>query len=133
MFYFLFILVFFSFIWLFGYCSKDHESLVRSKEDLEKQLSEQKVAVDQQQQRFQETDSRHKNEIDQIRQAGHDALAIIVEEYKGQSRLAVQQEREKSERLLNEAITKETERCQALLQEQYDRLEECGSLCMKCT
>ena len=40
------------------------------------------MAVEQQQQRYQEADARHKTELEQIRQAGHDSLAIIVEEYK---------------------------------------------------
>lgn len=101
---------------------KDHDALVRSKEDIEKQLSEQKLALEQQQQQYQETVARHKNEIDQIRKAGHDALALIVEEYKELSRLVVQQEREKGEKLLQEAIAKETEKCKQLLQQQHDRL-----------
>ena len=95
--------------------------MVRSKEDLEKQLGEQTVAVELQQQRFRELDTRHNNEIEQIRQAGHDALALIVEQYKEQTRLVVQEEREKAEKLLNEAIAKETEKCQDLLQNQHDR------------
>ena len=56
--------------------------MVRVREDLEKQLEEQKVALEQQQQRYQETEARHKTELEQIRQAGHDSLAMIVEEYK---------------------------------------------------
>ena len=100
---------------------QDHESLVRSKEDFEKQLDEQKIVSEQQMQRFQDADSRHKTELEQIRKAGHDALAIIVEEYKEQTRLVVQQEREKAERMLSEALAKETEKCQDLLQKQHDR------------
>ena len=34
--------------------SKDHDALVRGREDLEKQLSEQKVAVEQQRKRYKE-------------------------------------------------------------------------------
>ena len=114
--------------------------------------------------------ARHKEEVEQIRSGGHDALALIVEEYKvgtptqccalwyphphlllitpsllpyhpaltssldlsltphpfipsqELSRVTVEQERERSEKLLNEAITKETERCEQLLKEQHERL-----------
>ena len=77
--------------------------------------------MEQQEQQYQETIARHNTEIDQIRKAGHDALALIVEEYKELSRLVVQQEREKGEKLLQEAIAKETEKCKQLLQQQHDR------------
>ena len=48
-------------------------------------------------------------------------MALIVEQYKEQTRLIVQEEREKAERLLKEAVAKETEKCQELLQNQHDR------------
>lgn len=95
--------------------------MVRSKEDLEKQLNEQKIASAEQERRFQDMEAKQRAEIDQIRKAGHDALALIVEEYKEQTKLIVQQEREKAEILLSEAVAKETKKCEELLQNQHDR------------
>ena len=66
-------------------------------------------------------EARHKTELEQIRQAGHDTLTVIVEEYKQQSQLAVAQERERGESLLQEAMSRESETCQQKLQEQHDR------------
>lgn len=66
-------------------------------------------------------EARHKTELEQIRQAGHDTLTIIVEEYKRQTLLAVAQERERGESLLQEAVSRESEKSQQKLQEQHDR------------
>ena len=62
-----------------------------------------------------------KQKIEQLREAGHSTLSVIVEEYKSQSQLAVAQERERSEGLLQEAMTREMEKSQQKLQEQHDR------------
>ena len=61
---------------------QDHEAMLRAREDVERQLEEQKLALEQQQKRYEEMRERHKEELEQIRAAGHDSLAIIVEEYK---------------------------------------------------
>lgn len=66
-------------------------------------------------------ETKHKTEIEQIRQAGHDTLAVIVEEYKAQSVLGVAQERERGESLLQEAIQREAEKAQQKIQEQHER------------
>ena len=79
------------------------------------------MAVEEQKKRYQELEARHQTEIEQLREAGHSTLSVIVEEYKSQSQLAVAQERERSEGLLQEAMTREMEKSQQKLQEQHDR------------
>ena len=65
--------------------------------------------------------ARHREEIEQIRKAGHDSLAMIVEQYKGLSELAVQQERDRSEKLLQELSERETDKTERKMEEQHAR------------
>lgn len=61
---------------------QDYDSLLRTREDMERQLNEQKAAVEQQQERYREMEQQHSSQLEQIRQAGHDTLAMIVEDCK---------------------------------------------------
>ena len=89
--------------------------------------------------------ARHRDEIEQIRKAGHDTLAIIVEQYKvtvstcgclrlcvcmyicgicvvqGLSELTVEQERDRSEEMLKELAEKEAEKTERRMEEQHTR------------
>jgi hypothetical protein len=101
---------------------RDHESLVRSHQDMQKQVEEQKSVVETQKKRYSDMEVRHRDEIEQIRKAGHDTLAMIVEQYKGLSELAVEQERDRSEQLLKELSEREAEKTERRMEEQHTRL-----------
>lgn len=66
-------------------------------------------------------ESKHQKEIEELREAGHSTLSVIVEEYKTQSQLGIAQERERGEKLLQEAVARESEKSQQNMQEQHDR------------
>jgi chromosome segregation ATPase len=94
----------------------DNEALLKSKESLEQQIEEWKMVLEDSESRYSQLQENHKKELEDVRKAGHDTLAIIVEEYKEQSRLAVQQERERSQQMLAEALGKELEKMEKVLE-----------------
>ena len=51
-------------------------------QELENEVEGHRVEVAQQKQRYDEIQAKHAAELEEIRKAGHDALAVIVEEYK---------------------------------------------------
>ena len=79
------------------------------------------MEIEEQQKRISEMEARHAKELEQIREAGHETLKVIVEEYKAQIQLAISQERERGEGLLQEAISREQETAQQKIQEQHER------------
>lgn len=52
--------------------------------ELEEDVKEKKEALAAQSKIYQEMDSRHQKQLEEIREAGHQTLAIMVEEYKVQ-------------------------------------------------
>ncbi len=60
--------------------------------------------------------------MEQIRSAGHSALAVIVEQYKEQSRLSVAEQQQRNETLMRETINSEQVKAEGLLKEQHERL-----------
>ncbi|XP_033646126.1 coiled-coil domain-containing protein 91-like [Asterias rubens] len=98
------------------------DELTQKLEALEQEVEGHRQETAEQKQRYEQVQARHALEMDEIRKAGHDALAIIVEEYKELCKCAVLQQQEASEKQLQVAITKETERCQEILKSQHDRL-----------
>ncbi|XP_072047464.1 uncharacterized protein [Amphiura filiformis] len=103
---------------------KDRDDLMQRLQDLENEVEGHRLEVAQQKQRYDEIQTKHAAELEEIRKAGHDALAVIVEEYKELCKCAVAQQQEASERHVQEAITKEAQRCEQLLKEQHDRLTQ---------
>ncbi|XP_071809437.1 uncharacterized protein [Asterias amurensis] len=98
------------------------DELTQKLEALEQEVEGHRQETAEQKQRYEQVQARHASEMEEIRKAGHDALAVIVEEYKELCKCAVLQQQEASEKQLQVAITQETERCQEILKSQHDRL-----------
>ena len=58
------------------------EELAQKLEALDKEVEGHRQEAEEQRQRYEQVQARHASEMEEIRKAGHDALAVIVEEYK---------------------------------------------------
>nr|XP_028584417.1 coiled-coil domain-containing protein 91 isoform X6 [Podarcis muralis] len=67
---------------------------------------------------------KHKLELEDLRRAGHEALAIIVEEFKALLQSTVQQRKETIEKQYASVIEKQAQKCEELLIAQ-NMLEKC--------
>ncbi|XP_031462099.1 coiled-coil domain-containing protein 91 isoform X1 [Phasianus colchicus] len=65
---------------------------------------------------------KHKQELEDMRKAGHEALSIIVEEFKSLLQCTVQQQEAATEKQYILAIEKHSYKCQELLDAQHQRL-----------
>lgn len=65
---------------------------------------------------------KHKQELEDMRKAGHEALSIIVEEFKSLLQCTVQQQEAATEKQYILAIEKHSYKCQELLDVQHQRL-----------
>ncbi|XP_059508227.1 coiled-coil domain-containing protein 91-like isoform X3 [Stegostoma tigrinum] len=85
-------------------------------ENIESQLS----TADEKELRIKQ--DKHKQELEDLRKAGHDALSIIIEEFKALTKSAVQQQQEASRKHLQSAIERQMQKCEELLNTQHERL-----------
>ncbi|XP_041113063.1 coiled-coil domain-containing protein 91-like [Polyodon spathula] len=115
--------------------SAAEEEKVRIKSDLEELmekhsrlendfLKEKEDEAESYRVRYTQLQEKHKTELDEIRKAGHEALSIIVEEFKALMKSAVHQQQETSEKHLEAAIQKQAHKCEDLLNAQHQRLLE---------
>ncbi|XP_077166201.1 coiled-coil domain-containing protein 91 [Paroedura picta] len=74
------------------------------------------------QERYSKLQEKHKLELEDMRRAGHEALAIIVEEFKTLLQSTVQQREEAVEKQYVSAIEKQAHKCEELLNAQHQRL-----------
>ena len=102
---------------------KEQEELRRKADELRAQIGEQEAAAARQQQLYEETQARHATELEAMRQAGHEALVKIVEEYQMLAKAAVAQEREHAEKQLANAVQQVTDEAQQRLEQQHERLQ----------
>ncbi|XP_054856751.1 coiled-coil domain-containing protein 91 isoform X4 [Eublepharis macularius] len=65
---------------------------------------------------------KHKLELEDMRRTGHEALAIIVEEFKALLQCTVQQREEAVEKQYVSAVEKQAHKCEELLIAQHQRL-----------
>ncbi|XP_013361398.1 PREDICTED: coiled-coil domain-containing protein 91 isoform X3 [Chinchilla lanigera] len=106
---------------------KDVESLMEKHDILEKDFLKEK---DQEaisfQDRYKELQEKHKQELEDMRKMGHEALGIIVDEYKVEALLqsSVKQQVEAIEKQYISAIEKQAHKCEELLNAQHQRLLE---------
>ncbi|XP_058937550.1 coiled-coil domain-containing protein 91 isoform X4 [Kogia breviceps] len=99
---------------------KDVESLMEKHSVLEKDfLKEKEQEAISFQDRYKELQEKHKQELEDMRKAGHEALSIIVDEYKHQRLLEMlATEKELLKEKIKEALTQQS-------QEQKEILEKC--------
>ncbi|XP_042533554.1 coiled-coil domain-containing protein 91 isoform X2 [Dipodomys spectabilis] len=104
---------------------KDVELLMEKHSILEKDfLKEKEQEAISFQDRYKELQEKHKQELEDMRKAGHEALSIIVDEYKGLLQSSVKQQVESIEKQYISAIEKQARRCEELLNAQHQRLLE---------
>ncbi|XP_038598288.1 coiled-coil domain-containing protein 91 isoform X1 [Tachyglossus aculeatus] len=76
------------------------------------------------QNRYKELQDKHKHELEDMRKAGHEALSIIVEEYKALLQSTVRQQEEAIEKQYVATIEKQVHKCEDLLNTQHQRFLE---------
>nr|KAF6373165.1 coiled-coil domain containing 91 [Pipistrellus kuhlii] len=104
---------------------KDVESLIEKHNVLEKDfLKEREQEAISFQDRYKELQEKHKQELEDMRKAGHEALSIIVDEYKALLQSSVKQQVEAVEKQYISAIEKQAHKCEELLNTQHQRLLE---------
>uniref|UniRef100_A0A2K5DGW9 Coiled-coil domain containing 91 n=1 Tax=Aotus nancymaae TaxID=37293 RepID=A0A2K5DGW9_AOTNA len=104
---------------------KDVESLMEKHNVLEKDfLKEKEQEAISFQDRYRELQEKHKQELEDMRKAGHEALSIIVDEYKALLQSSVKQQVEAIEKQYISAIEKQAHKCEELLNAQHQRLLE---------
>ncbi|KAJ6668461.1 hypothetical protein lerEdw1_011943 [Lerista edwardsae] len=74
------------------------------------------------QDRYKKLQEKHKLELEDLRRAGHEALAIIVEEFKSLLQSTVQTHEEAIEKQYVSAVEKQARKCEELLIVQHQRL-----------
>ncbi|XP_054856750.1 coiled-coil domain-containing protein 91 isoform X3 [Eublepharis macularius] len=74
------------------------------------------------QDRYTKLQEKHKLELEDMRRTGHEALAIIVEEFKALLQCTVQQREEAVEKQYVSAVEKQAHKCEELLIAQHQRL-----------
>ncbi|XP_071831414.1 uncharacterized protein [Apostichopus japonicus] len=99
---------------------KQKDELMAQLSNLEREVAEKEESVSAQGKVYEEMDVRHQKQLEEIRGAGHQTLAIMVEEYKELCRKAVLEQQAVGERKLEETVKKETERCQVLMKKQEE-------------
>ncbi|XP_068257810.1 LOW QUALITY PROTEIN: coiled-coil domain-containing protein 91 [Nyctibius grandis] len=102
---------------------KELESLLEKHSILEIDfLKEKKEKVISHQDHYKTLQEKHKQELEDMRKAGHEALTIIVEEFKALLQSTVQQQEAAIEKQYILAIEKHSHKCEELLNAQHQRL-----------
>ncbi|NXA71285.1 CCD91 protein, partial [Mohoua ochrocephala] len=85
-------------------------------------LKEKREKVLPHQDNYKTLQEKHKQELEDMRKAGHEALTIIVEEFKALLQSTVQQQEAAIEKQYILAIEKHSHKCEELLDAQHQRL-----------
>ncbi|NXJ62407.1 CCD91 protein, partial [Rostratula benghalensis] len=102
---------------------KELESLLEKHSVLEKDfLKEKKDKVISHQDHYKTLQEKHKEELEHMRTAGHEALSIIVQEFKELLQSTIQQQEAAIEKQYILAIEKHSHKCEELLNAQHQRL-----------
>ncbi|XP_071955459.1 coiled-coil domain-containing protein 91-like [Antedon mediterranea] len=100
---------------------KLHEMSTKN-DKLQEELLKEKSELEEQLKKYKDLECKHKGDIDELRKAGHDTLAIMLEEYKGLCKCAILEQQEANEQRLKDALTRESDKCQALMLSQHEKL-----------
>ncbi|XP_072123734.1 coiled-coil domain-containing protein 91-like [Mobula birostris] len=90
----------------------------------EEYLQEKKAEEISHQDHYNQLQEKHKQQLEDLRKAGNDALSIIIEEFKALTKSAVMQQQETSRICLQSAIEKQMQKCEELLNTQHEQLVE---------
>ncbi|KAK3587410.1 hypothetical protein CHS0354_028791 [Potamilus streckersoni] len=102
---------------------KELENLLAENRHLSEHLKEVQTMKEQAQTKLEEIQVAHKKQLGELRQAGHEALAVVVEEYKELMKVTVLQQQEMCEERLRERLREETQRFQEVLEEQKEKFQ----------
>ncbi|XP_033106156.1 coiled-coil domain-containing protein 91-like [Anneissia japonica] len=98
------------------------QEMATRNEQLQEELAKEITELEEQKKKYNDLELKHSGDIADLRKAGHDTLAIMLEEYKGLCKCAILEQQEANEQRLKEALTKESERCETLMTSQHERL-----------
>nr|XP_020641451.1 coiled-coil domain-containing protein 91 isoform X2 [Pogona vitticeps]XP_020641452.1 coiled-coil domain-containing protein 91 isoform X2 [Pogona vitticeps] len=102
---------------------KEFEELLEKYRILETDfLKEKEDKLISYQDRYNKLQEKHKLELEDLRRAGQEALAIIVEEFKALLQSIVEQREEAIEKQYVSAVEKQAQKCEELLLAQHQRL-----------
>ncbi|XP_030325232.1 coiled-coil domain-containing protein 91 [Calypte anna] len=85
-------------------------------------LKEKKEKIISHQDHYKKLQEKHKQELEDMRKAGHEALSIIVEEFKALLQSTVEHQEAAIEKQYIQAIEKHSHKCEELLNAQHQRL-----------
>lgn len=102
---------------------KDLDALLQKNKSLEEESENLAESVAKQKEKYQHLQEQHQEQIKEIRKAGHDALAVIVEEYKELSRKAVLEQQQQNKLQMEEVMEDQRNKFQEFLQDQQETFE----------
>ncbi|CAH1786733.1 unnamed protein product [Owenia fusiformis] len=103
---------------------KDLENMNSSQKELEAELSKSKEDLEAQKEKYNELQVKHDKDLEDIRKAGHDALAVIVEEYKELCKTAVLEQQQLNEEHFKELLKSELEKYDKEKAKQSDEFQK---------
>ncbi|XP_067906714.1 coiled-coil domain-containing protein 91-like isoform X2 [Heterodontus francisci] len=101
---------------------KELQEMFEKSSKLEEHLQEKRAEEISYQDHYSQLQEKHKQELEDLQRAGHDALSIIIEEFKALTKSAVLQQQEVSREHLQSTIEKQMQKCEVLLNAQHERL-----------
>lgn len=102
---------------------KDLNALLDKNKTLEEESRNLKETIAMQEEKYEKIQEQHQEQIKEIRQAGHDALAVIIEEYKELSRKTVLEQQEINKVQMEEVLEDQQKKFQKFLQDQQEHFE----------
>ncbi|XP_005099485.1 coiled-coil domain-containing protein 91 [Aplysia californica] len=99
-------------------------SLLERNQALEEELRRSQEELASRQSRLQEMQARHEGALADMRSAGSEAVAVVVEQYKEQSQVLIAEQQEVAQRHLVETLTEQTKSFQDMLAAQQAEREE---------
>ncbi|KAL5006270.1 hypothetical protein ScPMuIL_015076 [Solemya velum] len=100
------------------------ETQMISAQCLEEKLKDCELEVASQKQKYQHVQAEHQETLEAMQKSGHDALAVVVKEYKELCKTAVLEQQAMSQREVLAVIQAECCKFQELLQQQDDKIEK---------
>ncbi|XP_074660239.1 coiled-coil domain-containing protein 91-like [Tubulanus polymorphus] len=103
---------------------KELERITASNKQLEIELETCRRQLETERQEYEKLQTRHRLDLDAVRKAGHDAVALIVEEYKQLCKVAILEQQEVSERHLQDVLKTKAEMYENSMHEQRKQLND---------
>lgn len=102
---------------------KELDALLEKIKPLEDETKNLQEILAKQKEKYEQLQEQHQEQITEIRKAGHDALAVIVEEYKELSRKVVLEQQEENKIRLETVLEDQKTKFQSFLQDQQESFQ----------